>query len=288
MNRRSKIIIKYSILLLILTLIAIPTISSFAESEWVYVEKVLDNDDNAIIVRKNGDSYLINKGLGCISFWRYEGKRVLIFSPSLFLGTGSKLIIPEQGQKCRIWESTKLENRSSYLKSDISNQNRKNNEDENIFIVQQSLQLLDFYTNRPDGKIGPSTLGALKLFQRQNDLTASGEIDIETILALSKKIYQKYPKDEKALKIAIKLLNITNVKEKSSNILKSECEDGHWISTVSRDGKIIVLEDKSVWQVNSIDTINTTLWLSTENVIICEDEMINSDNGEKAGVSRLK
>jgi hypothetical protein len=87
----------------------ISTNIAFAKSEWVYVAKVLDDDDKGIIVRRNGDAYIIEKGVGCISFWRYENKNILISSPGLFLGVGSALILPEQGQQCRIWDSSGLE-----------------------------------------------------------------------------------------------------------------------------------------------------------------------------------
>jgi hypothetical protein len=78
-----------------------------ATAEYVLVQKV--TDDTAIIVRSNGAMYLIEKGVGCLSLWRYEGKRVVIDSPGLFLGVGSKLLIPELGQECRIWSSKQID-----------------------------------------------------------------------------------------------------------------------------------------------------------------------------------
>jgi hypothetical protein len=72
-------------------------------AEYVYVQKTMN--DKAIIVRFNGYAYLIEKGVGCLSLWRYEGKTILINSPGIFLGVGSELLIPDLGQKCRIWNS---------------------------------------------------------------------------------------------------------------------------------------------------------------------------------------
>ena len=77
-----------------------------AGAEFVYVQKTFN--DHAIIVRQNGDVYLIEKGIGCLSLWQYEGKAVLIYSPGLFAGIGSELLIPDIGQKCRIWNSEYL------------------------------------------------------------------------------------------------------------------------------------------------------------------------------------
>jgi len=78
---------------------------AYANIEKVYVAKIMDNDDKAIIVRNNGDAYMIEKGIGCLSLWRYEGKMVLINSPSLFLGIGARLIILDSNQDCKIWDS---------------------------------------------------------------------------------------------------------------------------------------------------------------------------------------
>jgi hypothetical protein len=175
----------------------ISTNLAFAKSEWVYVAKVLDDADKGIIVRRNGDAYVIEKGVGCISFWRYENKTVLISSPGLFLGVGSTLILPEKGQQCRIWDSAELESLST----------------------------------------------------------------------------TQIPAQPKSQSLPKQLSN---------------CESGHWISDITDGGEIIVLEDGSIWQVDSIDTIDSGLWLSTEEITICDDVMINTDNGEKVGVTRLK
>jgi hypothetical protein len=37
------------------------------------------------------------------------------------------------------------------------------------------------------------------------------------------------------------------------------CEDGHWIDAVLDDGRLIRLEDGSLWQVDRIDTIIISL-----------------------------
>lgn len=43
---------------------------------------------------------------------------------------------------------------------------------------------------------------------------------------------------------------------------------GHWIEDVLSDGTIIVLEDDSVWRVDSLDTIHTSIWLPVTNITI--------------------
>lgn len=65
------------------------------------------------------------------------------------------------------------------------------------------------------------------------------------------------------------------------------CEDGHWIKSVSSDGEIVVLEDGSVWQVDSTDAIDSALWLPTTNIVACDDKLINTDDGETVEAVRI-
>jgi hypothetical protein len=71
--------------------------------EEVYVAKTSTTDDRAVIVRRSGEVYRVEKGNGCFSLWRYQGSVVVIMSPQHFLGLGSKLVIPETNQNCSIW-----------------------------------------------------------------------------------------------------------------------------------------------------------------------------------------
>lgn len=68
----------------------------------------------------------------------------------------------------------------------------------------------------------------------------------------------------------------------------SGCEDGHWVDSVSDDGTIVKLEDGSVWEVDSVDAIDSALWLPTTDVIACDDKLINTDDNESVSASRLR
>jgi len=84
--------------------------SQAASLEAVYLLKVMDLENKAVVVRANGDMYLIEYGIGVLSIWRYEGKTVYIYSPTLFAGIGSKIILPDRDQEARIWDSEYLGN----------------------------------------------------------------------------------------------------------------------------------------------------------------------------------
>ncbi len=65
----------------------------------------------------------------------------------------------------------------------------------------------------------------------------------------------------------------------------------HWIRSKADNGAIVILEDGSMWEVNSIDRIYSSLWLPISNVRILKASspvgdykftLINTDDGEKA------
>lgn len=205
MNKRSPHRIRSSLCLIVTATITGLSIFGVsmpvsAANEFVTVVKVLSNDDHGILVRSNGDAYQIEKGLGCVSFWRYEGKQVLVSSTGSFLGVGSELILVDEDQKCRIWDSKEI------------------------------------------GQLGVS----------------STEQPSNTPKRASQKPYSR------------------------------NCIDGHWISSVSGNGQIVVLEDRSIWQINAVEAIESMLWLPTENVLICGSRLINSHNGKAVSAKRLK
>jgi len=87
----------------------------------------------------------------------------------------------------------------------------------------------------------------------------------------------KYHKAVLALFFSVGMLNTA-----------SACDDGHWITNVSSDGSVVILEDGSVWEVDSLDQIDSQLWLSTENIIACDDKLVNTDEGEVVGATQLQ
>jgi hypothetical protein len=67
-----------------------------------------------------------------------------------------------------------------------------------------------------------------------------------------------------------------------------DCESGHWISSVNRDGEVIILEDGSVWLVDPIDQIDSSLWLPISDIVACSDKLINVDDNETVGARRVR
>ena len=66
---------------------------------------------------------------------------------------------------------------------------------------------------------------------------------------------------------------------------------GHWHRQKSDGGRILILEDGSIWSVSSVDHIHTMLWLPVTQVTVIDAEppvgdfkytLINTDDGETA------
>ena len=68
----------------------------------------------------------------------------------------------------------------------------------------------------------------------------------------------------------------------------SGCESGHWIDSVSNDGEIVKLEDGSIWKVDSIDTIDSSLWLPITDIVVCNGKLINTDDNESVSARRIR
>lgn len=71
----------------------------------------------------------------------------------------------------------------------------------------------------------------------------------------------------------------------------ADCISGHWLSKKSNDGSILILEDGSTWQIESVDRVITMFWLPTDSIIFCENDGVLidiDDNGEKVYARRLR
>jgi len=66
------------------------------------------------------------------------------------------------------------------------------------------------------------------------------------------------------------------------------CEAGHSVKSVHADGKIVILEDGTVWEIDDVDTVDTALWLPTTEIVVCDDKLINTDDDETVGARRIR
>ena len=67
------------------------------------------------------------------------------------------------------------------------------------------------------------------------------------------------------------------------------CESGYSIESVLSDGKIIKLDDGTVWEVINGDESTSSTWTAASEVVVCDDDkIINTDDNESVDVSKIK
>jgi hypothetical protein len=57
---------------------------------------------------------------------------------------------------------------------------------------------------------------------------------------------------------------------------------------VAAGGRIIKLEDGSIWEVDPTDVIDSALWLPISDIVVCGDKLINTDDNESVSARRLR
>jgi hypothetical protein len=253
--------------------------------EEVLVTKAMD--DKAIIQRSNGQQYLIEKGTGCFSLWRYDGHRVLISSPGTFLGTGSRLIIPERDQHCRIWSAELIGSASPGAGGAKSPASAIAPESLAV-ALQLALQIVGHDPGPADGVIGEGTTAALAAYARKKGYDASAMGLRVTLATLALDVLESREKNPAALRLSERVAHMAKTGAWGSPAVTAGCEDGHWVQSKASDGEIIVLEDGSVWEIDVVDRLETFLWLPTEAVAICGQRLINTDTGDVVSATRLR
>ncbi len=66
------------------------------------------------------------------------------------------------------------------------------------------------------------------------------------------------------------------------------CESGHWVQETLADGQIIKLEDGTIWKVASFDALSSSLWLATDEVVVCDDKLIHVEDGEQVQARQIR
>lgn len=56
------------------------------------------------------------------------------------------------------------------------------------------------------------------------------------------------------------------------------------ILEIKYDGRLIILDDDTRWEVRAIDSTTADLWMPSDKVVVIDDEMYKLDDMEKVGV----
>jgi hypothetical protein len=226
---------------------------SYAGTEYVTLIKVMDNDDKGIIERSNGERWLIEKGVGAISFWRFEGKKILIYSPSLFCGVGSKVILPDVGQEARIWDAEQIDSGDT---GTINTEPFSVPSDTDLTIL--ALVFLGYFEPEVKDSTKNDIILALMLFQQENGINQTGKLSYDTQLALSKSVAARKPVTRESLALASALLD-------SAKRLMSMSYDSNTPHTQEGMIETQIDGDFEGWEGETIvKLMNGQIWQQTE------------------------
>lgn len=64
-------------------------------------------------------------------------------------------------------------------------------------------------------------------------------------------------------------------------ILPAISAEQNTIKEVAGNGQIIIMIDGSIYEIYSYDAITSNLWLPCTDVVITDDKIINTDDGEE-------
>lgn len=249
--------------------LTVPTYA-YGASEYVTVIKIVGNDDQGIIERSNGERWLIEKGIGALSFWLYEGKQVIIHSPGLFAGVGSTVILPDREQSARIWSAERIEggNPSSNLPTPSASD-----------LAAIALECLGYYKPDAKDKDKVGIVESLIAFQKEKGLAPTGKASSEVQLALSNAVIAIEPKTDTNLELALALLNSAKKLMTTPFALNAGTET--YIVSVSSNGAIVKLGDGSIYEVDIVGQIKTMLWLPAQRVLRQSNSLLHLNKGQK-------
>lgn len=182
-----------------LLLIALSVIKALAGAEYVTLVKVLENDNQGIVERRNGEQWLIEKGVGALSFWRFEGKQIVIHSPGIFCGIGAKVILPDVDQEARIWKAEPIANGGA---TQTASKQLTDSQ-----ITTAALAFLGYFDPKDESKERNDLVLAMKVFQKAQGIEESGKMSSDSQFALAKAVSASKPVTEQTVQLTAVLLD---------------------------------------------------------------------------------
>lgn len=194
--------------------------------------------------------------------------------------------------------SSKYSNSSSKYKNSPSNYKNGESGDRRLLIGESgSYFYIGYYVMNDDGVINyfspngerlfytPPETGALFHGERGHFCGTLATLNDELVLVLTEKGQMTFLEKEIAITKKPK-------SSKGSAIgIYTGVGSGHWIQDNVESGSMIILEDGSIWEIDTIDKIDAMLWLPLSNITVVESNsgspgfdylLINTDDGEKA------
>jgi hypothetical protein len=161
--------------------------------------------------------------------------------------------------------------------------------------IQAALRVLGYNPGIDPSTVDDPTMHALNQYRESKGLPPTESGMRLAVIYLGLDISDR-SRDPSVLRLSLRLMSAFSKIEESPpqghfppiGPSAGQCDHGHWVAKVLADGEFVKLEDNSLWQIDVIDRIDTTLWLPTEEIVICEDLLINTDSGDKVQARQIR
>ena len=107
------------------------------------------------------------------------------------LGVRTRDAVARFQKDCGLEVTRKVDQQTWEYLSRFKNSEFIKNKELNLIYVQKLLQQFGFDPGKIDGRIGPRTTEAVKIFQKKNNLKVDGKIGYQTLILLSQETTQK-------------------------------------------------------------------------------------------------
>lgn len=58
------------------------------------------------------------------------------------------------------------------------------------------------------------------------------------------------------------------------------------IDEIKYDGRVVILDDGTRWEVDAVDTVTADMWMPGDRVVVIDDEMYKLDDSERVTVQQ--
>lgn len=181
--------------------------------------------------------------------------------------------------------------------------------------VQACLRAVGCDPGSVDGHPGPSTSKALAKFVRRLDAAGVPHSSPEeTVAALATQVVALEHADPSSVAAARYLLGLLPSRTTATpqqryaapsampptpsyavpvqatrqpSASRVGCDPERQVKTVQDSGRVVVLDDESVWQVDPVDAVDSSLWLPLTHIVACPDSLINTEDGEAVAAQEI-
>lgn len=182
----------------------------------------------------------------------------------------------EEKNKLQI-EYTKVSDELSLLRQDWHDLQNEESAAKLVLNLREKLRKAEEYRSSVQSMLSSNTETIDWLRSQNDDLTKSIRQSKNTIVEL-----------QKELSACQKTIEAT-ISQRIKGGVYINLGGGHWISKVIDGGRFVLLEDGSLWEISSIDRINTAIWLPITDIMVLENQagvfpytLVNTDDRETA------